>query len=771
MRQSLTREQRSPRVGAAAGVRPFGSFLQSRALLYGVRQPASRSSESLERATSLPYSPTSPIPLSSSPTLSPRSNLPAHLLTVNETRRYTNSVVSASESASPSPPAQPESPESYSPTHIHDLHSSYGPRGDSNSVVRFSDSESASSSPSRTLSEESYSPAYEGNYHHLAHEYRGENLSRLPLPDDTDIAEANFDWNDSGYWSEYTDVDCFEADGEHIFMQEKRSTIAASPALQAKKAAMGAKLAVSRSQPKSNKNKANGRKKASTQKQAATKASTPKKRSRSSSSVSAREEPAAKAMKQHATDTATKLAIVKTEDTSPPPFPPSLITNFSKEIIDLTSDDEDAPLKHVQFRAGAGFSGHANTSQEKSAAPSRSASKESNDVRQTIKLDHTETPAPIKPKTDLLPGFMGGAAAARSDNMNQPSSNTYRPNGNGSVNLPSGNMYQLNSNMNQPIGVEKPTAEHNPIVSNVLQDRWSFDGLRSSANNASASDSQSEAIKKTAAWYIAHINEIKAEHAAAIDGLRDEVKALLDFDKFSCARSVSRRAEVQEAHRVEMEEKDDKIAYLNDLLNASEERYEALQEEKKKQSAYHHAAHGKLRDEYKKLAHNTKTLRIEHEDLKERYQASVQKTKQSLKLDDPTSRELRAENEKLKLSLELEKEQNEILKNAPKHASKIPRTPSPSAASSDSQTRDENLRKTFITVKRKYDNLHSTCENISTATRGMDLSSFGEFGRYVKTMRSTMNDESAPSVDEGATANDIRSGSYSARGNKRQRVD
>ncbi|KAF3047631.1 hypothetical protein E8E12_011065 [Didymella heteroderae] len=68
-------------------------------------------------------------------------------------------------------------------------------------------------------------------------------------------------------------------------------------------------------------------------------------------------------------------------------------------------------------------------------------------------------------------------------------------------------------------------------------------------------------------------------------------------------------------------------------------------------------------------------------------------------------------------------------------------SPAPSLSSSQStsvsgnELRLANVRKTYITVKRRYDNLHSVASNISTATRSWDYGSFGEFGTYLRQLK------------------------------------
>jgi hypothetical protein len=67
-------------------------------------------------------------------------------------------------------------------------------------------------------------------------------------------------------------------------------------------------------------------------------------------------------------------------------------------------------------------------------------------------------------------------------------------------------------------------------------------------------------------------------------------------------------------------------------------------------------------------------------------------------------------------------------------------SPVPSQSSStDDDKRESNVRKMFVRTKRQYDVLLSVASNLVICTRSMDLSSFGEFGRYMKKLRSTLD--------------------------------
>jgi regulator of replication initiation timing len=66
-----------------------------------------------------------------------------------------------------------------------------------------------------------------------------------------------------------------------------------------------------------------------------------------------------------------------------------------------------------------------------------------------------------------------------------------------------------------------------------------------------------------------------------------------------------------------------------------------------------------------------------------------------------------------------------------------------SASLSDNDVKLANVRKTYITVKKRYDNLHSVASNISTATRPWDYSNFGEFGAYLRQLKTALDENGA----------------------------
>ncbi|KAF2679069.1 hypothetical protein K458DRAFT_119802 [Lentithecium fluviatile CBS 122367] len=102
---------------------------------------------------------------------------------------------------------------------------------------------------------------------------------------------------------------------------------------------------------------------------------------------------------------------------------------------------------------------------------------------------------------------------------------------------------------------------------------------------------------------------------------------------------------------------------------------------------------------------------------------------------------LERQNAELQASLAKEKERVQRTQFSP--APPYPLSPAPSLASvsSSEQTRTDNVRKMYMAVKRRYDVLHCVAMGLNLATRGMDLTSFGEFGTCLRQLRQAMEEQ------------------------------
>ncbi|KAJ4334768.1 hypothetical protein N0V95_009082 [Ascochyta clinopodiicola] len=66
--------------------------------------------------------------------------------------------------------------------------------------------------------------------------------------------------------------------------------------------------------------------------------------------------------------------------------------------------------------------------------------------------------------------------------------------------------------------------------------------------------------------------------------------------------------------------------------------------------------------------------------------------------------------------------------------------PSQSPTTSHFEQRLANVRKTYVTVKRRYDSLYAVATNVSTTTRSWDYGNFGEVGHHLQQMNAVMDE-------------------------------
>jgi hypothetical protein len=59
----------------------------------------------------------------------------------------------------------------------------------------------------------------------------------------------------------------------------------------------------------------------------------------------------------------------------------------------------------------------------------------------------------------------------------------------------------------------------------------------------------------------------------------------------------------------------------------------------------------------------------------------------------------------------------------------------------DEERKEDNVRKSYVRVKRQYDILRAAAKDLSECTRSLDLSSFSEFGRYMERLRAPLEAE------------------------------
>ncbi|KAG9192389.1 hypothetical protein G6011_11123 [Alternaria panax] len=64
------------------------------------------------------------------------------------------------------------------------------------------------------------------------------------------------------------------------------------------------------------------------------------------------------------------------------------------------------------------------------------------------------------------------------------------------------------------------------------------------------------------------------------------------------------------------------------------------------------------------------------------------------------------------------------------------------------ERKEENVRKHYTKVKRRLEDLQLVTRNLTKSTRGMDLSSFGDFGNHLRQLRTALEVEAKPGVEK-----------------------
>ncbi|KAJ4365754.1 hypothetical protein N0V83_008374 [Neocucurbitaria cava] len=147
--------------------------------------------------------------------------------------------------------------------------------------------------------------------------------------------------------------------------------------------------------------------------------------------------------------------------------------------------------------------------------------------------------------------------------------------------------------------------------------------------------------------------------------------------------------------------------------------------------------HDELTAKYQDLQHRHVQARTDHEIIVE----DIIKTRD---LDTKSVQEVQGQVRTLKEENTRLIKENETLKATTTSLSPHRSTLSPtlSSISSDKEKKTDNIRKTYVMVKRRYDHLHKAANDLSTCTRSVDLSCFGEFGQNLKHLRSVLEEDS-----------------------------
>lgn len=148
------------------------------------------------------------------------------------------------------------------------------------------------------------------------------------------------------------------------------------------------------------------------------------------------------------------------------------------------------------------------------------------------------------------------------------------------------------------------------------------------------------------------------------------------------------------------------------------------------------------RNEYERLYKEEQDTNADlKHSLVEKDREAIRKAAETAKETEPLAEQITA----LQRQITDLKDENTALKTASASQiteSRLSATPTPSQSSTvcDTEQRLMNMRKTYVTVKRRYDILHSIAVNISATTRSWDHVSFGEFGQYLRRLNTALDE-------------------------------
>jgi DNA repair exonuclease SbcCD ATPase subunit len=231
---------------------------------------------------------------------------------------------------------------------------------------------------------------------------------------------------------------------------------------------------------------------------------------------------------------------------------------------------------------------------------------------------------------------------------------------------------------------------------------------------------------------------VVSDHASLIEELK-KVRQELQVER---DRVLSLRQEMEKREASTLLEREKYEARAKQELEAERQRsrekdksYQDVQTKQTKLETEHTALQAQLEQE--------RTARKQEQDHHAEVLQDILKSKTE---DEHTREQVQIlQNEKARLLAE-----NETLKTMSSAVRKLPTlSPVPSSSSStDEERRDENVRKMYIKVKRQYDILHSVANELAVCTRSMDLSSFGEFGSYLKKLRNSLDTDGRAPAEE-----------------------
>jgi hypothetical protein len=162
-----------------------------------------------------------------------------------------------------------------------------------------------------------------------------------------------------------------------------------------------------------------------------------------------------------------------------------------------------------------------------------------------------------------------------------------------------------------------------------------------------------------------------------------------------------------------------------------------------------HSCHANLAQQMK-LVTEHQAIQFQHQEEEKAYkqeQARMLENNLKFKADTEMAQEQIRTLEKKNLELLAEVK---TLKAAVNSALDLPATSPVSSTTSflEEEKREGNVRRMYVKTKRQFDILHSVANDLVACTRSIDVSNFGEFGKYLKRLRSSLEMEGGTNAQQ-----------------------
>lgn len=222
---------------------------------------------------------------------------------------------------------------------------------------------------------------------------------------------------------------------------------------------------------------------------------------------------------------------------------------------------------------------------------------------------------------------------------------------------------------------------------------------------------------------------IKLRHAKELHSLRQHYDTELQKTKDLNNEMRKSVSQMEIDSRRKEKEDEDIIATLHHRLEAAE-----IEKNKLEATISENESVNALQQQIDALEAALTKEKTEHEELMK----SLDTTRFDARIESPSVKAASEQISTLQATNAVLVKEVEMLKDTKR--SLLSPAPSSSSQSSDEQNRIENVRKTYMKIKRNYDVLHSAAVKLNTCTNGMSFTNFGDFGSSLRQLRQVLDE-------------------------------